>query len=405
MNEHVSDYDSPRVALVSGSLNLGGSTTFLCNFAGELVRRKVPVEVFSFERQNPLASDFAALNIPVTCLDQRSSIFEDRLQILLEQLKRFDPTAVLATLSPVSFEVLRYLPAGVLRVGVGQSDDPNVYAMMRHYGAHLDLLAVVSQTMKRKAEAMPEFSRVPVACLPYGVPFVQDGQMRARDFAGRLKILYLGRLDREQKRVHLFPAIFNQLRASGMAFHWTMAGDGSEKAALEQAMKSTRPDQTVSLPGQIAYADVLPLLLEHDIFLLASDYEGLPLSLLEAMGCGLVPVVSDLPSGIPEVVDDTTGKRIPPEEIEAYADAILWLHEHRVDMARLSQNARERVRRDFSIGAMTDRWLNVLQKQPTRKVVWQQRWKIQPPLVCRFPISIYFSPPVRMVRRLAARLR
>ena len=389
--------------MVSGSLNLGGSTTFLCNFAGELVRRKVPVEVFSFEKQNPLASDFDALRIPVTCLDHHINIYEDRLRILLEKLTRFNPTAVLATLSPVSFEVLRYLPVGVLRVGVGQSDDPNVYEMMRHYAPHLDLLAVVSQAMKRKAEAMPEFSRVPVACLPYGVPFVPDEQMPARNLAGRLKILYLGRLDREQKRVHLFPAIFDQLRASGMAFHWTIAGEGPDKAALEPAMKSTRPDQTVSFPGQIAYANVLPLLLEHDIFLLASDYEGLPLSLLEAMGCGLVPVVSDLPSGIPEVVDDTTGKRIPPEKVEGYAGAILWLHEHREEMQRLSQNARERVRRDFSVGAMTDRWLAALQKPPTQKATWQPRWNIQAPLVARHPL--YFSTPVRMLRRLAIRLR
>ena len=46
-----------RVALVSGGLKLGGSTTFLCNLAGELVRRRIHMEVLSFELDNPLKSE------------------------------------------------------------------------------------------------------------------------------------------------------------------------------------------------------------------------------------------------------------------------------------------------------------------------------------------------------------
>ena len=80
-----------RIALVSGCAKLGGSTTFLINFAGELVRRGIPVEVMSFERENPLAADFQRQNIPVLCLDQRRMIFEDRLKIILQHLARFRP--------------------------------------------------------------------------------------------------------------------------------------------------------------------------------------------------------------------------------------------------------------------------------------------------------------------------
>jgi hypothetical protein len=403
MIQEVSRLPPVRVALVSGGLNLGGSTTFLINFAGEMVRRGIPAEVLSFERDNPMAADFQRQKIPVLCLDQRRMIFEDRLNRILQGLAAFQPTVVVAALAPSSFEVLRYLPSGIFRIGVGQSDDPVVYDMMRQYAPWMDLATMVSRSMKQKAEAMPEFDRVPVTYLPLGVPMSSEGKMVQTGLHRPLQILYLGRLAREQKRVHLFPQILEQLKASGMPFHWTIAGDGPDKAALEQTMKGAPPEQTVSFAGPVRYAGVPALLKQHDLYLLASDFEGLPLSLLEAMGAGLVPVVSQLPSGIPEVVDAGNGMLVPVDDVAGYARAIIHLHGHRNELAAKSAAAHARVQTEFSVAAMTDRWLAVFPKTIPAIGEWPGRWKIRPPLPARHPI--YFSPPVRMLRRLAARFR
>ena len=122
-----------RIALISGGLALGGATTFLINLAGELIRRNFAVEVFSFENNNPLAADFQSQKIPALCLDGRRMIFEDRLEIVLRRLREFGPTVVIANLGASSFEVLRYLPAHIFRVGVIHSDESSQYDMVRHY--------------------------------------------------------------------------------------------------------------------------------------------------------------------------------------------------------------------------------------------------------------------------------
>jgi glycosyltransferase involved in cell wall biosynthesis len=392
-----------RIALISGGLALGGSTTFLINFAGELVRRGVAVEVFSFEKENPMTADFQKQNIPVLCLDQRRMIFEDRLEIILQHLARFGPTVVVSTLGAVSFEALRYLPPGIFRIGMGQSDDPLVYDMMRHYAPWMNLVAMVSQTMKQKAGALPEFARVPVAYLPYGVPFDSMTGLASRDGKTRLRILYLGRLAREQKRVHLFPEILSQLCANGIPFHWTIAGEGAERDFLRANLKTVSSGQTVSLAGAVRYAEVPALLKQHDIFLLTSDYEGLPLSLLEAMGCGLVPVVSDLKSGIPEIVDSSTGFLVPINDVAGYARTIIHLHGHRGELAAKSAAASARVQRGFSVAAMTDRWLAVFPAPPIISPVWPNRWRISAPLATEKPI--FFSPPMRGLRRSVKRFQ
>jgi glycosyltransferase involved in cell wall biosynthesis len=387
-----------RVAFVTGALEVGGSTTFLCNLGGELVRRGVPVEVLSFERSHPLAADFARVEVPVVLQDDRRLIYEDRLRGILNRLAEFQPATVLANLSAVSFEVLRYVPKGVFRLGVAHTDHPGVYAMLAHYPAYLDLLAVVSPTMLQQFSARPEFAGVPVRYLPLGVPMPADDVLAGRTFEGPLRLLYLGRVDREQKRAHLFPEIFAGLRASGIPFHWTIAGEGGELAALQSALAGGRPDQTVCFPGRIPYAEVPRLIAQHDVFLLASEYEGLPLTLVEAMGAGLVPVVSDLPSGIRELVDDATGRRVAPGDVAGYAAAVVWLHEHRDEMRRLACQARQRVAREFSNEAMARRWLRILPSRPLSGVLWPRAWSIQPPIPAAGQWR--FSLAGRLLRRL-----
>jgi glycosyltransferase involved in cell wall biosynthesis len=181
---------------------------------------------------------------------------------------------------------------------------------------------------------------------------------------------------------------------------------------LEQCdeIKSTRTgirrhlgQQSVSFTGAVPNAQVAAILDQHDIFLLASDAEGLPISLLEAMAHGVVPVVSHLESGIGDVVDATNGMLVPVNEIDGYARAIIHLHEHRDELAAKSAAAHARVQEKFSVAAMTDRWLAAFPDPAASPPAWPQCWKISAPLTAAHPV--YFSPPLRVIRRLAARLR
>ncbi len=392
-----------RLALVTGVLDLGGTTTFLCNLAGELIRRGIAAGVFGFEQDNPLAADFDRLKIPVFTTDHRRQIYEDRLLRILDELARFEPTVVVASLSAAAFEVLRYVPPGVVRIGMAQSHDPGVYRTISAYASHVNAMGAVSRTIQQTIASIPEFAGVPIHYLPYGIPIPESSPAYPSQPDAPLRILYLGRLQQEQKRVRLFPHILEKLMASGIPFHWTVAGEGVEGHFLQEAMRSTPPTQTVSFPGKVLYGDVPRLLSQQDVFLLASDYEGLPLSLLEAMAARLVPVVSNLPSGIREVVNETTGKRVDPKRLEGYSEAIVWLHQHRDQLQHLRHNARERVRIQFSLPAMTERWLDAISAAPSRSPNWPNRCKVKPMLQASQPWR--FLPPVRILRRMLLKFR
>ncbi len=393
--------DSHRIALIS-SLGLGGATTFLSNLGGELARRKIPVLVVSPEIENPLASDFQAADVPVMLQNQHRMIFEDRLEAMLRKLAEFRPTAVVACLGAATYEVLRYVPLGVRRVAVIQADYPMFYDVVKPYAGCMDDVVGVSATITERLGKMEAFRTVTKHYLPHGVPMHQSFQPRQAT-SHPLRILYLGRIIHPQKRVRLFPEILAGLQQAGIPFRWTIAGDGDERDNLKLLMPSVRADQQVIFPGALPNAGVPALLLDHDVFLLASNAEGLPVSLLEAMAHGVVPVVSNLESGIRDVVDETTGILVDVDDVAGYAKAVIHLHQHRDELAAKSVAARARVKTEFSVEAMTDRWLAIFPKTIPAIGGWPSRWNIKAPLPARHPV--YFSPPMRAARRLMIKLR
>lgn len=390
---------APRIAFIS-PLGFGGATTLLCNLAGELVRRGVPVVVLSPENENAFAADFQAAGVKVVMPPESRLIFEDRMQALLRALAEFRPTVVVGCVGPATYEPLRYVPAGIRRVAVIQADAPIFYEAAARYAAGLDNIVGISSKIAGQLEKMAAFRTVSKCCLLNGVAMPQA--FTPRGAGGRpLRILYLGRIMDGQKRVYLFPKILAALKKGGLPFQWTIAGEGDQRANLERLMSSADPAQQVLFPGSLPYSRVPALLDQHDVFLLASDAEGLPLSLLEAMGHGLVPVASDLESGVSEVVDAGNGILVPVNDVEGYPRAIIHLHEHRDELAAKSAAARARVRREFSVEAMTNRWLAAFPQPPSATGHWPATWNIKPPL--GVPHPFLHAPPLRAVRRLAAK--
>ena len=100
-----------------------------------------------------------------------------------------------------------------------------------------------------------------------------------------------------------------------------------------------------------------------DVAVLPSLYEGLPISLIEAMSMEL-PVVSTTVSGIPElVVDDVTGLLVPPKDVDALTEALVKIGASPEKRRQMGQAGRQRVLEKFSIERMVKELANYYQLQ------------------------------------------
>ena len=130
----------------------------------------------------------------------------------------------------------------------------------------------------------------------------------------------------------------------------SIVGDGPLMGAVREQVASLGLQDVVWLPG--ARADVAALLHGFSLFALPSLAEGTPVSMLEAMACGL-PVVASNVGGIPEVVTDgVEGSLVPVEDTEALARALASYVRDQALRRQRGEAARARVEAAFSMRAM-----------------------------------------------------
>lgn len=391
-----------RPAFVTAGLELGGSTTFLLNIARGLKKKKIPFLICSLESHHPMRKDFAEFDDHIEVLDDKKQIFEDRIRLLLQKLHEFQPTHVIGALGPSSLEVFRYLPRGVGRIGMIQSDDPGPYQTLRLYQQYIAAVAGVSRRIIAKLKHDSVLGKKKVGDVRYGVNMPPLRKKRTI-FCGQrpLRILYCGRIVEEQKRISLLPLILKDLDKAGLNYEMTMAGKGVELNKMVDLLEPWVRRKRVHITGGLDQKAVSHSMAKNDIFLLFSDYEGLPLALLEAMGHGLVPVVSDLGQDFRDLVHGTGGRLVNPKVIKDYAKAILEVAKRPNSFFKNSILCQRKCRNDYSIEAMTNRWISFLKRIDGTNVerdLCQEVRNIRPPL--QLENNIIYNRHLRPFRRL-----
>lgn len=133
-------------------------------------------------------------------------------------------------------------------------------------------------------------------------------------------VLFVGRLSRA-KNVDVLLQSLAQLRGEGVAFSATIAGEGPERPALERLTADLGLADCVEFTGGVSADHVVELLERSGILVLASQTEGWPKAIVEAMAFGLVVIGSQV-GLIPEILGEGRGLTVPPEDVEALTDAL-----------------------------------------------------------------------------------
>jgi glycosyltransferase involved in cell wall biosynthesis len=180
-------------------------------------------------------------------------------------------------------------------------------------------------------------------------PAQRDAARRQLGLGGQAFVIgTAGRLDPVKNLPRLLQA-HAMLRSRMPDARTVIVGDGPERAALEAEAAALGITDAVVFAGY--RQDVRALMAAFDIYINCSLYEGVSLTVLEAMAAAL-PVVATRVGGNPEVVIDGETGLLVPGRAEALADAVASLARDPQRRRVMGDAGRWRVKRHFSIDRM-----------------------------------------------------
>lgn len=164
-------------------------------------------------------------------------------------------------------------------------------------------------------------------------------------------ILAVGRFHYAKNYPNLLSAINILKEKYPLPFKLLIAGDGELRLEIEQLIDQLDLGNEVVLLGR--RNDIPKLMSACDVFVLSSDYEGLPTVLIEAMACQAHVVSTDV-SGAEEILKDN-GEIVDVNDPEQLAQSILLL----LDANEKNKSGYEYVYNKFNLNMISEQWLDI----------------------------------------------
>ena len=246
---------------------------------------------------------------------------------------------------------------GVSTIGVLHSDDPFYWGVVDEFVAgpaewRLSGVVSVSQYIEDELRSVNKFG-LPAWRIGYSAPVPRHTATPPKDV---LRLVYAGRLVEEQKRIS---EVTRALCSAARRFHQVHAwivGNGDQKRVVQDILATEQHFGKVQLIGHVDCESIQDIFAQCHAFVLLSDYEGLPISLLEAMAAGLVPICLDMKSGVKEVLVNEHNGLIVKDRNEDFLIAARKLVDGQLSWVSMSQNARYTVLKSFSHDRMVRQW-------------------------------------------------
>jgi colanic acid/amylovoran biosynthesis glycosyltransferase len=342
-----------------------GPNTWLKRLLADLSKKDFVIQVLIFYEGDLNECDtygyFNGLGLRVYTFPFRS-ITEEKIIWILNTLAVDPPDIFVPNMLVGALFAARWIKnAGISTIGVMHSDDEfydavtNVFVNgKKEY--KLSAFVTCSEFLFKKVKATNP-TNIIIETITYGVPIENIPATSFDD--NKLVLIYVGRLVDKQKRITDVVKAFCKACNYINGVEAVIYGSGNTSKVLS-LINRYDDKKKVTYAGSVDNKEIFDVLSAAHVFVLLSDYEGLPQSLLEAMACGLVPVCFKMNSGIPELVENNKTGILVLDRTHDFIEVIKKLKNDKNLFNKLSKNARQKVFNFYSSDACTEKWNNLL---------------------------------------------
>jgi sugar transferase (PEP-CTERM/EpsH1 system associated) len=359
--------DRPLVVHLTYALDFGGLETLLVECVNRMPAHKYRHAIVCLTGYTDFVDKITQPGVEVVALHKPPGLGLGTHAALWKLLRRLRP-ALLHTYNLAAMEyAFTAACAGVpIRIhaehgrdaGDPEGTNPKHNFLRRRLAPFIDRYVPVSDDLQRWLRQVVAIPEAKIALIKNGVDTArfQAGAGGATASPWRPGDFVIGTVARVQDiknhrgLVDAFIRLRDLLPEQRGRLRLSIVGDGPLLPALKAQVAAAGLGDVVWLPG--TRSDIAELMHSFSLFALPSLAEGTPVSLLEAMACGL-PVVASRVGGIPEVIDDGEhGSLVAPADSEALAAALARYVASPALASRHGTAARARIEHHYSMTAM-----------------------------------------------------
>lgn len=223
--------------------------------------------------------------------------------------------------------------------------------------------AVVAQT-RGIADYIDGTFKVVSTVIPNPVDLTRfSATARKGSLPGRRRIMSVGRME-AQKAFDTLVSAFALVSNTFRDWDLIILGDGSQRSALVEQIKTCDLQGRVSMPGVVS--NIAKEFQQTDIYVHSARFEGTPNAVIEALACGCPVIATDCPGGIRDVLGNGAfGRLVPVDDVSGLAQTLSALMADEGAREVLSRHAPDAVT-SLSAPTIAARWIDLIRKVRTR---------------------------------------
>jgi glycosyltransferase involved in cell wall biosynthesis len=357
MNVTFTTYDAPGY--------VGGPNSWLRRLIPFLQQAGWRVEVLFFIEHGrpedcPYYKALTEQGISCRATSCRESMFK-QVRWLLQQLAHLLPSVLVVNMAPAGYLASRWARrAGIPTIGILHSDDEMYEKIFEEFALGptgnrvSDMVSVSDFLAQTTGDANTDTK---MHLIPYGVPIPER---IAKPPGETIRLIYVGRLVEEQKQILGVTKALCRVVREVEGAEAIIYGDGYDRPRVMRCIERENVGNAVRLGGNIDNSEIQKVMLEANILVLLSDYEGLPVALLEAMACGVVPVCLNIRSGVGQLIEQGKTGFLVEDRGDEFVSTISDIATDPKSWTRISRAAKKSIASQYSDELNAKRWLQLL---------------------------------------------
>jgi glycosyltransferase involved in cell wall biosynthesis len=359
MNITICAFDAPN--------NLDGPTTWIKRLLPYFKEKNIESRIiFLAANHKDLPAYNYFVNEGFECKLIYWELFNDeKILAILNDIKKFPPDIFIANYFAITLEAAKWIKkAGIPTVMVLHNDNKYHYDLVKKYAANNDetdvssVVCVSNLIQQISQQTAPQHTSIKY--IPIGAPVTSE--VAALSIDGELKVVYAGRIDEKQKRISDVTHAFCRAAKEVPGTSYTIYGHGPAVATVQEILSKTGKGLPVQFKGKLKSAEVQAHLLQNQVFVLLSEFEGLPITLMEAMSCGLVAICTNMRSGISDLIKNNVEGILIDDRKDEFITAIKNIKENPELWKQMSQAARQQIITSYSMETCSNQWIVLLQE-------------------------------------------